>query len=105
MTGNVWQWCSDRWGHYSPERLIDPIAPPGDVSGVYRGGGWPGPVRADCGRLLVGRAARLAAGAIKGQATGQHTRRVVSHYGVTRDDILATLASVRRVLVARSVPV
>ncbi len=43
MTGNVWQWCDDWWGHYSPDQLVDPIAPAGDVSRVYRGGGCRGP--------------------------------------------------------------
>jgi len=47
MHGNVWEWCSDRYGHYAPEHAIDPTgdsgAPAGtavDPARVVRGGAY-----------------------------------------------------------------
>jgi formylglycine-generating enzyme required for sulfatase activity len=40
MSGNVWEWVSDRYGGYGPDDLIDPAGPPSGPYRVYRGGGW-----------------------------------------------------------------
>ena len=40
MSGNVWEWCQDRYGKYSSSSQIDPT---GDNSGsgrMRRGGSW-----------------------------------------------------------------
>ena len=40
MTGNVWEWCNDKFGKYTKDPSTDPTGP---VSGDYkisRGGGW-----------------------------------------------------------------
>ncbi len=40
MSGNVWEWCQDRYGHYTTDSQMDPV---GAISGpcrVYRGGSW-----------------------------------------------------------------
>jgi formylglycine-generating enzyme required for sulfatase activity len=47
MLGNVWQWCSDRFGPYPGGRQTDPTGPDAGFYRVERGGSWwNGP--ADC---------------------------------------------------------
>jgi formylglycine-generating enzyme required for sulfatase activity len=49
MSGNVWEWCMDRYGDYTSESLINPEGPASGVARVLRGGGWDfGP---DCARV------------------------------------------------------
>ncbi|MBE6426521.1 MAG: hypothetical protein E7029_11170 [Planctomycetaceae bacterium] len=40
MHGNVWEWCEDRFGPYSPSPTSDPTGPDSGSSRVYRGGSW-----------------------------------------------------------------
>ncbi len=40
MTGNVWEWCSDWFGEYEKNELIDPRGPENGTSKVLRGGSW-----------------------------------------------------------------
>jgi formylglycine-generating enzyme required for sulfatase activity len=40
MSGNVWEWCSDRYGDYPTGSVTDPEGPSGGTHRVYRGGGW-----------------------------------------------------------------
>ena len=46
MQGNVWEWCSDRYGDYAAAAATDPQgSPPKGSNRVLRGGGWATPVR------------------------------------------------------------
>ena len=40
MSGNVWEWCSDRQGEYSSSSQVDPKGPSSGWKHVLRGGGW-----------------------------------------------------------------
>ena len=40
MSGNVHEWCQDRYGDYSNGEQIDPIGPATGTARVYRGGNW-----------------------------------------------------------------
>ncbi len=40
MSGNVWEWCSDRFGGYSSYSQNNPQGPSSGSYRVYRGGGW-----------------------------------------------------------------
>ncbi|MBQ9077423.1 MAG: formylglycine-generating enzyme family protein, partial [Muribaculaceae bacterium] len=40
MSGNVWEWCSDRYGSYSSESQTDPTGPSTGSYRVSRGGYW-----------------------------------------------------------------
>ena len=40
MSGNVYEWCSDRYGKYRGKSQTDPIGPGSGSSRVYRSGGW-----------------------------------------------------------------
>lgn len=40
MSGNVWEWCSDRDGNYSSSSQTNPIGPSSGSSRVFRGGSW-----------------------------------------------------------------
>jgi formylglycine-generating enzyme required for sulfatase activity len=54
MLGNVWEWCEDRYGTYSPTAITDPIGREQETR-VARGGSWgdgPATVRA-ANRLAV----------------------------------------------------
>ena len=42
MSGNVWEWCSDRYGYYSSSAVRNPkgSGPTTSSSCVFRGGSW-----------------------------------------------------------------
>ncbi|MBQ3804506.1 MAG: SUMF1/EgtB/PvdO family nonheme iron enzyme [Prevotella sp.] len=40
MSGNVWEWCCDRYGPYSSSHQTNPQGAPSGQKRVYRGGGW-----------------------------------------------------------------
>lgn len=40
MSGNVWEWCQDRYGNYTRESQTNPQGPPWGVDRVCRGGSW-----------------------------------------------------------------
>ena len=40
MYGNVWEWCSDRYGDYPSSAVTDPIGADEGSRRVIRGGGW-----------------------------------------------------------------
>ena len=40
MTGNVWEWCWDRYGAYSASPQTDPKGPLSGENRVWRGGAW-----------------------------------------------------------------
>jgi formylglycine-generating enzyme required for sulfatase activity len=39
MQGNVWEWCEDRYGTYSPTTITDPVGREQETR-VARGGSW-----------------------------------------------------------------
>ncbi len=40
MSGNVWEWCEDRYGNYSSGSQTNPTGPSTGVRRVFRGGSW-----------------------------------------------------------------
>jgi formylglycine-generating enzyme required for sulfatase activity len=40
MSGNVWEWCSDRYGDYAENTVSDPVGPTEGSDRVFRGGSW-----------------------------------------------------------------
>ena len=42
MTGNVWEWCQDKYGKYTSELQSNPEGPSSGSRRVVRGGGWGG---------------------------------------------------------------
>ena len=40
MSGNVWEWCQDRYGSYSSSSQTNPVGPSSGSNRVNRGGGW-----------------------------------------------------------------
>ena len=49
MSGNVWEWCYDRYGDYSSSSQTNPKGPSTGSSRVLRGGSWSG--NAQCCRV------------------------------------------------------
>jgi len=46
MSGNVWEWCQDRYGSYSSNTQTNPTGPTSGSDRVGRGGSWYGSARA-----------------------------------------------------------
>ncbi len=46
MSGNVYEWCSDRYGDYSAGAQTNPQGPSSGFDRVFRGGSWGGKARA-----------------------------------------------------------
>jgi formylglycine-generating enzyme required for sulfatase activity len=42
MSGNVWEWCSDRYGKYGSNAQTNPAGPAAGSMRVYRGSSWGG---------------------------------------------------------------
>ncbi|MDX2250620.1 MAG: SUMF1/EgtB/PvdO family nonheme iron enzyme [Bacteroidia bacterium] len=40
MTGNVWEWCGDRYDNYPSGEQVDPVGPDTGSIRMYRGGSW-----------------------------------------------------------------
>jgi len=40
MSGNLWEWCHDRYGEYTDEAQTNPQGPAGGFNRVLRGGSW-----------------------------------------------------------------
>ena len=40
MSGNVYEWCQDRYGAYDEDPQVDPTGPVTGTDRVYRGGSW-----------------------------------------------------------------
>ena len=40
MSGNVYEWCQDRYGHYNSEAQNNPKGPSSGSDRVFRGGSW-----------------------------------------------------------------
>ena len=40
MSGNVWEWCQDRYGSYSSDAQTNPTGPTTGLQRVWRGGAW-----------------------------------------------------------------
>lgn len=40
MSGNVWEWCNDRYSKYKSKTQFNPIGASSGSSRVYRGGSW-----------------------------------------------------------------
>ncbi len=40
MSGNVWEWCQDRYGSYSSSSQTNPVGPSSGSERVVRGGSW-----------------------------------------------------------------
>ena len=45
MSGNVWEWCNDRYTAYPTVAQANPQVPAKGAYRVLRGGGWSGPAR------------------------------------------------------------
>ena len=45
MSGNVWEWCQDRYGSYSSSSQTNPVGPSSGSYRVTRGGVWHGNAR------------------------------------------------------------
>jgi formylglycine-generating enzyme len=55
MSGNVAEWCSDRFGPYPEDSIMDPEGPPSGSFRVLRGGSWMGFAHPTEGRVEVRR--------------------------------------------------
>lgn len=40
MSGNVYEWCSDRYGSYPTRTVLNPKGPSAGIMRIYRGGSW-----------------------------------------------------------------